>query len=373
MLSHVTGTPARKRGRVLEIRVYKHILINMMIRHIPLVLACLLPFGSVWAQSVEIAPVERGAVATQHVAEGVVEAVSSATVAAQVQGRILSTAVDAGDTVTKGQVLMRVDASEANQSVAAAAANVASAQAAAANARAEWERTQALFKQKFVSQAHVDQARASLRAAEASLKAAQAGQGQALVARDFTTITAPFDGIVSVRHVDAGDMAQPGRPLIEVYSPGVMRVVAQVPLTVIGRANIAKLRAQLEVPALDQLVAAERVTVLPAADPRTFTVEVRATLPQGVDGIAPGQFARMHLFVGETSRVTIPAASVLRRGEIVAVYVKKEDGFHLRQIRPGESVGDGRIEVLAGLKDGEQVALDPIKASLSLKQTQAAD
>jgi len=345
----------------------------MKTRYLPFLLVCLLSLGAAQAQSVETAAVERAAVASQHVAEGVVEAVTAATVAAQVQGRILMTAVDAGDTVTKGQVLMRVDASEANQSVAAAAANVASAQAAAANARAEWERTQALFKQKFVSQAHVDQAKAALRAAEASLRAAQAGQGQALVARDFTTITAPFDGVVSVRHVDAGDMAQPGRPLIEVYAPGVMRVVAQVPLTVIGRANTAALRAQLEVPALDQMVAAERVTVLPAADPRTFTVEVRATLPSGVKGIAPGQFARMHLFVGETSRVTIPAASVLRRGEIVAVYVKQDDGFHLRQIRPGETVGDGRIEVLAGLKDGEQVALDPILASLSLSHSKTAD
>lgn len=323
------------------------------------------------AQSIETAPVERAAVASQHVAEGVVEAVSSATVAAQVQGRILSTPVDAGDVVRKGQVLMRIDASEANQSVAAAAANVASAQAAYANARAEWERTQALFQQKFVSQAHVDQARAALRAAEASLNAARAGQGQAVVARDFTTITAPFDGVVSVRHVDAGDMAQPGRALIEVYAPGAMRVVAQVPLSVIGRANTSDLRAQIEVPALKQMIPAERVAVLPAADPRTFTVEVRAQVPGSVEGLTPGQFARMHLFVGESARVTVPAAAVLRRGEITAVYVKSDTGFRLRQVRVGEVLAGERVEVLAGLQDGEQVALDPVRAGLSIKRSPA--
>ncbi|WP_228720692.1 efflux RND transporter periplasmic adaptor subunit [Nitrogeniibacter mangrovi] len=338
----------------------------MKIRQTFLLLIAVVAFP-VHAEPVATAPVERAPVASQHVAEGVVEAVTSATVAAQVQGRILATPVDAGDTVRRGQVLMRVDAAEANQSVAAAVANVARAQAAYANARAEWERTQALFNQKFVSQAHVDQAQAALRAAEASLKAAQAGRGQAVVARDFTTITAPFDGIVAVRHVDAGDMAQPGRALIDVYAPGAMRVVAQVPLSVIGRAGNGQLRAQLEVPALNLKVAAERVTVLPAADPRTFTVEVRATVPAATKGLVPGQFARMHLFVGESARVTIPASAVLRRGEITAVYVKTGDGFHLRQIRPGESVADGRIEVLAGLKDGEQVALDPIRASLTLK------
>jgi RND family efflux transporter MFP subunit len=342
----------------------------MLIRPL-LVASAAFVFSVANAQSIETAPVERAAVASQHVAEGVVEAVSSATVAAQVQGRILSTPVDAGDVVRKGQVLMRIDASEANQSVAAAAANVASAQAAYANARAEWERTQALFQQKFVSQAHVDQARAALRAAEASLNAARAGQGQAVVARDFTTITAPFDGVVSVRHVDAGDMAQPGRALIEVYAPGAMRVVAQVPLSVIGRANTSDLRAQIEVPALKQMIPAERVAVLPAADPRTFTVEVRAQVPGSVEGLTPGQFARMHLFVGESARVTVPAAAVLRRGEITAVYVKSDTGFRLRQVRVGEVLAGERVEVLAGLQDGEQVALDPVRAGLSIKRSPA--
>lgn len=343
----------------------------MNTRHALLLLLGTLIGSLVQAEPVPTVPVERGAVAHQHVAEGVVEAVNAATVAAQVQGRILTASVDAGDRVKRGQVLMRIDASEANQTVAAAAANVAQAQAAYANARAEWERTQALFQQKFVSQAHVDQARASLRSAEAALRAAKAGQGQAMVARDFTTITAPFDGIVSVRHVDAGDMAQPGRSLIEIYAPGAMRVVAQVPLSVIGRANTHELRAQLELTALNTMVAAEQVTVLPAADPRTFTVEVRARIPESVTGLTPGEFARMHLFVGESSRVTIPAGAILRRGEITAVYVHTDDGFRLRQIRPGEAVADGRIEVLAGLKAGEVVALDPIRASLTLNAAKA--
>jgi RND family efflux transporter MFP subunit len=342
----------------------------MMTRQIVAAVAALM-ISVAQAEPVATAPVERASVASQHVAEGVVEAVASATVAAQVQGRILSTAVDAGDAVRKGDVLMRIDASEANQSVAAAAANVASAQAAYANARAEWERTQALFQQKFVSQAHVDQARAAVRAAEASLNAARAGQGQALVVRDFTTITAPFDGVVAVRHVDAGDMAQPGRGLIEVYAPGAMRVVAQVPLSVIGRANASALRAQIEVPALQRMMPAEQVTVLPSADPRTFTVEVRARIPAAEQGLAPGQFARMHLMVGESARVTVPASAVLRRGEITAVYVHSEPGFRLRQIRVGEALPGDRVEVLAGLQEGEQVAIDPIQASLTLKRPAA--
>ena len=147
--------------------------------------ACLLCGGLARAEApIETATVTRVAVAARHVAEGVVEAVSAATLGAQVPGRIVDVKVDAGDPVTRGQVLMRIDASAAEQSVAVAAANVASASAALANARAEWQRTEALFAQKYISQARVDQARAALRAAEAGYRAAQAGRGEAVVARE---------------------------------------------------------------------------------------------------------------------------------------------------------------------------------------------
>jgi RND family efflux transporter MFP subunit len=341
---------------------------NSPFPRLALLLACLLgmPLAG-HAEVIETVQVARAAVATRHLAEGVVEAVASATVAAQVQGRIVDMRVDAGDRVTRGQVLLRIDASEAQQSVAAAAANVAGAQAADANARAEWERTQALFARKFVSQAVVDQAQTGLRVAEANLRAAQAGRGQAVVAREFTTLTAPFDGIVAARLAEAGDMAQPGRGLVSIYAPGAMRVVAQVPQSVLGQLGGDALTAEIELPALDRRFAAAAVTVLPAADPLTHTVEVRALVPAGAAVLVPGQFARLRLLVGRMPRLTVPAATVMRRGEVTAVYVQSGEGFRLRQIRPGEAVEDGRIEVLAGLNEGEVVALDPIKASLQRK------
>jgi hypothetical protein len=102
-------------------------------------------------------------------------------------------------------------------------------------------------------------------------------------------------------------------------------------------------------------------------------VRVRVDLPAGTDGVLPGSFARVHFFsadtAGQAALVLVPAAAVLRRGELTAVYVADaQGGFALRQIRAGQAVGpQGEIEVLAGLAGGEMVALDPVQAGIAAR------
>ena len=148
-------------------------------------------------------------------AEGVVEAVKQATLGAQVAGRIVELSVKAGDTVRAGQVLARIDARTADQAVAASLSQVAEAEANLANARRKHERNRDLLAQKFVSQAAVDQSEAEYKAAQAQVAAVKANAGQAVAAQTFTTITAPYAGVVGATHVELGDMAQPGRPLVD--------------------------------------------------------------------------------------------------------------------------------------------------------------
>lgn len=320
------------------------------------------------AAEIQTALVERAPTGVRHIAEGVVEAVNSATIAAQVQGRIIEVTADAGDRVSAGQLLMRVDASEANQAVAGAAASVAQAQATYVNAQAEWRRNVSLKEKGFVSQAVVDQAVAAMNVAAAGLSAARAGRGQAATVRDFTRIAAPISGVVAERHAEVGEMAQPGRPLLTLYDPGQLRVVAQLPQSIVQGVSGAPLAADIVLSGRDAPVAASAVMLVPSADPKTHTMEVRALLPASVSGVVPGQFARLMLQVGTTPRLTMPASAVLRRGEVTAVYVHTDAGFRLRQIRPGERLPDGRIEILAGLNVGDRVALDPVKASLLRQQ-----
>lgn len=288
-------------------------------------------------------------------AESLVEAVQQATVGAQVAGRVLEVKADAGQLVRKGDVLMRIDAREAAEAARAADAQYA-------NAKVSYERTKSLVTQKFMSSAALDKAKADLDAAAANRAAAGASQSHA-------TIVAPMTGIVSRRHAEMGDMATPGKPLFTIYQPGTLRVTASIPQYRLKAMRDVK-TARVEFPELGKWVDAVKVQMLPTADAATHVSQVRITLPD-VPEAMPGMFARVHFMTGQAEKLTVPAAAVLRRGEVAAVYVQTADNrLSLRQLRLGDAVGQGEIEVLAGLAAGDKVVTDPVKAGVSLKNSQ---
>jgi RND family efflux transporter MFP subunit len=298
-------------------------------------------------------------------AEAVVEAVRQSTVSAQVSGRIVDIRFDVGDRVEKGDVILRIDERAASQAVAASEAQVREAEAGLTNARAQYERTKQLVAQKFVSQAALDKTEADFKAAESRLKATLAGAGAAATEKSFTTIVAPYGGVVSARHVQLGEMAAPGKPLLTGFDPSTLRVVATVASAQVAAIQ-AGAKARIEVPSLERWVAVKSVTVVPSADPRTHTTQVRLDLPVDAKGLLPGVFARAHFVVGSAPRLMVPRAAVLYRSEVTAVYVVDEKGTpHLRQVRIGSASDEKSVEVLAGLRPGEKVAIEPVKAGMA--------
>ena len=311
--------------------------------------------AGVRAEALPTVVVQPHVVALTFPAEAIVEAVQQATVAAQVPGRVVEVKIDAGQAVRKGEVMMRIDAREATEVTAAA-------QAQYINAKAAYERTQSLQQQKFVSQSAVDKAKAEFDAAAANRGAASAGQSHA-------TIVAPITGIVARRLTELGEMAAPGKALFTIYEPGGLRVTASIPQNRLQAMRTVK-GAKVEFPELGKWVDATVVTLLPTADTATHVSQVRVGLQagEGTATIMPGMFARVHFVVGQGEKLTVPAGAVVRRGEVAAVYVLAGDGQPaLRQLRLGEAVGSGEIEVLAGLAGGEKVVVDPVKAGILLK------
>lgn len=323
-------------------------------------------------------------------AEATIEAVRQSTLAAQMPGRILALAVDAGDRVSTGQVLVRIDPAEAAAAVAAAEAGIAQAQTALANARAEYTRARSLVERKFLSQSALDGARTQFEAAEAQVRAARAQREQAVTVRDYAEVVSPLDGLVAARHIEAGEMAQPGRNLLTVYDPAQMRAVADLAPQRLAELGSGPLRASVELPASGRSIEAAAVTVLPAADARTHTVRVRVELPPGTADVPPGSFARVHFrgaagaegagssvtaaVQGAASPIVIPAAAVLRRGELTAVYAADgQGGFTLRQVRLGRTLpGGDAVEVLSGLRGDETLALDPVQAGIQVRSAAVA-
>jgi len=302
-----------------------------------------------------------------HIAEGVVEAMRQTVIAAQIPARIVEIRVRAGDAVKAGQVLVKLDSRAAAGELASSEALAASAKVQLDVARREFERSERLFAQKYISQAAMDLAEAKWKSADAQARSTLAQAGVATTQSTFTTLVAPYAGIVAAVHVEQGDMAAPGAPLLIVYDPTQLRVVANVPE---GRAASIDASRQARIEFATGATApvsieAVSVQVLPTVDPATHSRQVRLALPAGNPALAPGMFARVQLpLTGTLSAVlTVPVSAVVRRPEFSAVYVITGSGKpQLRQVRLGRTQGDD-VEVLAGIAAGERIALDPVAAA----------
>lgn len=316
------------------------------------------------AGQLAVVPAQYREVPQTYSADGLVEATRQSTVSAQIGGRVKEINFEVGDHVNKGQVILRIDEREAVQALAGSQAQVLQAQANMQNAKSAYERARQLFAQKFISQAALDKAQADYKVALAQAAASEAGAGQAGLARGYTAVIAPYSGVVAARLVEVGELVTPGKPLMTGFDPAEMRVVVSVPqdkLVDIG----AHPDAMVEAPSLNRWIKPASTIVQPIADARTHSTQVRVYLPKNEAGVYPGMFVRAHFVVGKASKLVIPASAVLRRSEVVAVYVADEEGkVKLRQVRLGEATSDGAVEVLAGLNPGEKVALDPVRAGM---------
>ena len=299
--------------------------------------------------------------------EAVVEAVRQTTLSAQVPGAIVAVLVRAGDRVQAGQTLVRIDARAAQQNVAGSAAQVEAAQAALNVAATELERQKQLLQMQYISQAALDRAQAQWLATQAQVKALQAQTQVAQTQSGFFIVNAPYAGVVSDVSVTLGDMAMPGRALVTMHDPSALRVSAAVPQALLASVNAQQKSIRYELPGVTGYATPQtpqQVQVLPAVDPVTHTGQIRLSLPAGIEGLAPGLFARVWLpgvSAGQAGaeRVYLPSSAVVRRAEMTGVYVINAQGKpSLRQVRLGQTSGD-RVEVLSGLRKDDKVAAEP--------------
>ena len=301
--------------------------------------------------------------------DGVVEAVRQSTLSAQVPGAIVALNVKAGDRVRAGQELLRIDARAANQSAAASAAQVEAARAMMNVSSKDYERQKQLFQKQYISQAALDRSLAQFQAAQAQVQALQAQTDAAQTQSRFFVINAPYAGIVSDVPATLGDMAMPGHPLVVMYDPSAMRVSAAVPPNSPASAG-ANAPIQLEIPALASnpaLITPTAIKLLPSVDAATHSAQMQLALPDKLQGLAPGMFARVWLpakgAAAGSERLYVLLSAVVRRAEMTGVYVVGAQGRPvLRQVRLGQAQGE-RVEVLSGLDAADKVAADPQAAA----------
>lgn len=308
---------------------------------------------------------ERTTVPRERSYDGLVEAERQSTVSAQVSARIEEVPFDVDDYVERGDIIVRFRDLAAAADLRQAEAAAREAEARLEEARSNHDRIRQLFAQSRVSKADMDRSTADLQTTEARV---EASQGALIAARERfenTVVRAPYSGIVVERHVEIGEMATVGTPLMTGLSLEHLRVIVDVP-----QSDIAALRsdgsAQVELPDGRTLTAVE-TRVFPYADASTHTFRVRLRLAEGQHGIYPGMWVKVRFDTGEEDALLIPESAVVRRSELTAVYVVGADGApRLRQVRLGRPQADGRIAILAGLDDGERVVTDPAAARQAL-------
>ncbi len=284
-----------------------------------------------------------------------IEAVHQATISAQVSGRITEIAVDVDDYVAKGAIIVRLYDKEQQAALNATKARFDEADK-------EYKRVSDIFKKGLVAKAAVD-------TAEAKFKSAKAAMEQAQEALENTRIRAPYSGIVTKRHVQVGEMARAGVPLISGLSLEKIRAVVELPQSLIYAVRQYK-KAWLLVGKNQQTrIAADSLTFSSAADPDSHTFTLKLNLPVGDHGMYPGMSTKAAFMVGEESRLVIPRQAVARRSEVTGVYVQTEQGLLFRQIRLGQDVDNSLVEVLAGLVAGDNVVLDPQTAVVLVHAT----
>jgi RND family efflux transporter MFP subunit len=308
----------------------------------------------------ETVEVTRDSAPRERVWDGVVEAVHQATLSAQTGGRVLELPYDVNDYVKAGDVVVRFTDVEQQSGRRRAEAALASAQASFTEAEAEHARIAEVYERRLVAKSQLDQATARRDSARAGLDAARAAVREAGEAVDYTVVRAPYSGILTERHVEVGETVRPGQPLVSGLSLDRLRVNVDVP-----QSEVSAIREQQRAAVLlddGRRIEAEKLTIFPFADPATHSFKLRLDLPEVATGLQPGMIAKAAFVLGDAQRILIPAASLVTRSEVSAVYVvDSENRVSLRQVRPGHRFGE-RVEVLAGLSEGERIALDPVAA-----------
>jgi len=312
--------------------------------------------------SPELIPIERRL-------DGRIEAVNQGTVAAQTSGRVAEILYDVNDFVPAGAVIIRLRATEQHAGLLQAQAALSEAAARESEAQTRYQRIADMYERKVVPKATLDEATANRDSAVARLAAARAALESAKEGVAYTEVRAPYAGVVTKRLVQVGETVSPGTPLMSGLSLQFLRVTVDVPQSIVEQVRRLKKAA---VYVNGRRIEATRVTVFPEAISESNTFRARLELPENATDLYPGMFVKVGFVTGEVDGLLVPAAALVQRSEVTAVYVVDASGMtSMRQVRLGDRIGD-RVVILSGVAGGERVALDPLAAMKDLKPVTVA-
>ena len=301
--------------------------------------------AAVSAQSVVLHAVEQP---VYYISSGVVSSDHRVAISSRIAGYIREISAREGDHVKKGRMLVRVDPVNARQALN-------QAQADFTDAETDLKRYRKLLEARAVSKRQFDKVRLRYKVAKSRVE-------QARNQLAYAEITSPVNGIVVKKAMNTGDMAAPGAPILVVEDPSQLLVETDVSARASAHLAVGD-AVDIVIPALDTKRSGHIRQLVSAADPVSHQFHVKMTLDD-TRGVHPGMFAEVRFRTGSRKALFAPRAAIVQRAGLTGVYVVDDKGvLHYRQVRLGETdrdaVSGGRVEIAAGLHDGDRIAWGP--------------
>jgi RND family efflux transporter MFP subunit len=272
---------------------------------------------------------------------GTVQAAEKAVIAARISGHITGLPVVPGSKVNKGDLLVKINAGEISDQLLQAKAQLAQTER-------NLERERNLLKKNASTPETVKALEDTQRIALASVREVQ-------TMLDYATITAPFSGTITRKNANIGDLAVPGKPLLEIENAMRLQVVSDIPESMILKIQVGD-DIPVSIPAAGFSSNCKVEEISPAADPQSRTAPIKLTLP-AEPNLRSGQFGRLSLPEGTTDAIFVPRIAVLPYGQMERVFIVQDGKARLRLVRTG-SAANGKVEVLSGLAPGDAVVVE---------------
>ncbi len=289
-------------------------------------------------------------------ASGKVEAAKSTNISTRMMGYVDKIYVKVGDKVREGQLLISVNNADVSAKLAQVNAHIAEATAAFTNAKKDFNRYTALFKENSASQKELDDITANYTMAKARLESAKQMKNEVNAQIGYANIRAPFNGVVTNKFINAGDMANPGMPLLEVESPVKYQIMAMVPESeIIEIKNGTAVTVQVK--SVDKMITGKVTEVSTSSKNTGGQFPVKVILDESDTQIRSGMYATVQFPIAKSttsSAIMIPVDAIIKNGQLTGIYtVSQSNTALLRWVRLGRTFGD-KVEVLSGLTADEQ-------------------
>lgn len=291
---------------------------------------------------------------------GKTAAVNSATISTRTMGFVNKVSVKVGDNVRKGQILIQLNSSDITAKNAQVTASILEATAALKNTEKNYNRFTSLFESNSASQKEMDDISVQYTMAKARLTAVKAQQSEVNAMLAYTTIKAPFSGIITQTYVKKGELANPGSPLISLENQGSYEINTMVSENIIGKI-IKNMKVDVLLKSTHKSIKGFVSEISTSSSNTGGQYLVKIQLDSSEKNILSGMYVSVQFPViaenKTTNTILIPTSALVKKGELLGVYtVNKNNIALLRWLRVGNIYGEN-IQILSGLSIGDSYVL----------------